>query len=378
MMPGEVSKICAASATDSTQLRRIVILVCLAVSAGSGVAWFLEESGPQSYPGLIEARTTIVSTNRAAQVDEVLVKTGQSVVPGDSLFQLIDSRLKDRLAGKRLEVAENEAEVARAKAVADVELVWRRRELQAEIFETQLKVAALSQEKLNKQVEQIAWKEHLMSTEGQGGQLLSDANHPFRSISLELQKPDDRRLQAMLREDAAAASTEALATQIALCEERVKKLELLDKELGTKVRASSGIDLAETRLNRAKQELAVLESQVKELTMTSPTHGTIGEVKLQVGDQVTSGATLVEILDNQQPHIVARIPSSAASNVRQGLKVSLLFPANQRRIGIIASVPPQTVFVAGASESVLAVKIEPAGKLWPKLAIGSNVKVLLP
>ena len=34
--------------------------------------------------------------------------------------------------------------------------------------------------------------------------------------------------------------------------------------------------------------------------------------------------------------------------------------------------------LTGDPRPFVAVKIEPAGKLWPKLAIGANVKVLLP
>lgn len=357
--------------------RRIILMICLAVSAGSGLAWYLEGTGFHSFPGTIEARTTVVTTTREARVDAVSVKPGQPVIPGDPLFQLIDSQLDDRLANKRREIVEFEAEAGRIRAVADVELAWRRRELQTEIFETQLKVAGLVQEKLNKQVEQIAWKDHLACVESDFSSLITDGDHPFRSITQELHRPDERRLQAMLREDAAAASAEALGAQIALCEQRLKKLELLDKEIETKVRASSGIELAETRLNAAKQQLVDLEGRTKDLAMTSPTFGVIGDVRLQRGDQVSPGGTLVEILDDQQPHIVARIPSSASSWTHQGSKVTILFPANEKRIGIIASVPPQTTSVAGGSESILAVKIEPAGKLWPKLAIGSNVNVLL-
>jgi 5-methyltetrahydrofolate--homocysteine methyltransferase len=39
---------------------------------------------------------------------------------------------------------------------------------------------------------------------------------------------------------------------------------------------------------------------------------------------------------------------------------------------------PLLIGGATTSKTHTAVKIEPAGKLWPKLAIGSNVKVLLP
>lgn len=375
MTSSELSNVRAPA--DSASRRRIILIVCLAVFAGSGLAWYLEGTGFHSFSGTIEARTTVVTTTREARIDVVSVKRGQPVVPGDPLFQLVDAQLDDRLVGKRREITTLEAEVARIKAVSDVELAWRRRELHGEIFETQLKLAALVQEKLNKQVEQIAWKDHLTSVESDFSTLIADAQHPFRSISLELRRPDERRLQAMLREDAAAASAEALTAQIALCEQQLNKLELLDKEIESKVRASGGIELAETRLNGAKQELGDLESRMKELTMTSPTFGVVGDVRLQRGDHVASGGTLVEILDDQQPHIVAQIPSSAATSMHQGSKVTVVFPGSARRLGIIASIPPQTTSVAGSSESVLAVRIEPAGKLWPKLAIGSNVNVML-
>lgn len=363
---------------DLIPWRRIVILIGLAVTAGSGLAYFLEGKGFQAIPGTIEARTTTIVTNRIGRVDSVVAKVGQSVVPGDTLFQLVDPQLDDRLLNKRREISEYEADALRTKAATDIELSWRRRDLQAEIFEMQLKVAALSQEKLNKQVEQIAWKEHLTSCDPNVDNAIPVSGHPFRSVSLEIHTPNERRLQAMLREDAAAAAVETLTAQLTLSEQRLKTLEQLDQEIESKVRASSGIDLAETRLNGAKKELLALESQIKDLTLTSPTYGTVGEVKLQPGDRVTLGERLTEILDDQQPHIIANIPSSAAAQVHLGSKITILFPSDQQRLGIVTSIPLQTVSVPGYPESILAVKIEPAGKLWPRLAIGSNVKVLLP
>ncbi|WP_157605810.1 HlyD family secretion protein [Schlesneria paludicola] len=360
-----------------TPWRRVGLFVCLAASAGTGLGLLLEYTGQKTFPGSIEARRTVVTASRAARIQEVSVKTGQSVAVGDPLIQLIDTQLEDRLNRKRRDLAELEAEVARSKAIAEVELSWRRRELQSEIFETQLKVAALSQEKLNKQVEQIAWKERLSAGDSGIGPLLAETDHPFRPISASLTQPDDRRLQAMLREDAAAAAVEAIGTQVALCEQRLKKLEELDQDLNGKIRASSGVDVAETRFNSAKEELTALEAQVKELTITSPSYGTIGEIKLQEGDRVNASSTLVEILDDQQPHVVAQIPSHATAQARQGSKVTLIFPTNDRRSGVITGIPPQTVPVAGTTETVLQTKIEPAGKLWPKMAVGSNVKVLL-
>jgi multidrug resistance efflux pump len=378
MMRMTPSEILTTTSPIATSRRLPGLLVCAALFAGTGVAWVLERSGLQSFPGAIAARTTVVTSHRAARVDAVSIKTGQTVVPGDPLFQLIDAQLEDRIVSKRREIVSLESEVARARGSADVELAWRQRELQAEIFQTQLKEAAFSQEKLNKQVEQIAWKERLNSFDPSMGPALAEADHPFRSISLDLRLPDDRRLQAMLREDAAAASAEALSTQVALCEQRLKKLAALEKELESKLRASSGVDVAEARLNSAKQELVALDSQSRELALESPTYGTISEVQLQSGDRVPQGAALVEILDDRQPHVVAHVPTAIASRLRHGAKVDIVFPTHEKRIGIIAMIPPQTISMAGKSESFVAVKVEPAGKLWPKLPLGSHVNVVFP
>ena len=359
-------------------LRRsgIGVLLGLALVAGTGFAFLLEWSGERSYPGCLQSRTTLVTANCMARIREATVQSGQSVAPGSPLFQLVDVQLEDRLITKRREIAELAAEIARGKISTEIDLAWRRRELQAEVFETQLKEAALSQEKLNKQVEHLAWKEHLTSVDSNISPMVAEVDHPFRSISRELHLPDERRLQAMLREDAAAATAETLATQIALCDQRLKSLAALDKELELKLRSASGVDVNEARMNGAKQELAAMESQWKELAITSPTYGTVGQVRLQTGDRVSSGGTLVEILDDIQPYVVAQIPSGPASQLRHGVKVTLIFPSNDRRLGIITEIPPQTT--TGGRESVVSVKIEPAGKLWPKLAIGSNAKVLLP
>lgn len=382
MPASEVSSL--KSTTISTQRRRIGVLVILAMIAGTGLAWILDRHGLRTFSGAIEAKKTLITTNHDALVQEISVKVGQTVISGDPLLKLADAELEDRLAAKKREIVQYEAELTRLKAASEVELAWRRREIQTEIFQTQMRVAALAQEKLSKEVEHLAWKERLnraapapVSTPAPR---ITQGDGSFRNISLEVshaQPVDDRRLQAMLREDSAAAAVEALTTQIALCDQQLSKLDLVEQNLESKIRTSMGVDVAEAKLNGTKAELAKLEEQVKDLSMTSPTYGTIGDVKPQSGDRVPGGGTLIEILDDQQPHVVAQIPSDAAASIRPGDKVTLVFPTQERRAGVVAAIPPQATTSSNSNESVLPIRIEPAGKLWPKLAIGSNVKVLL-
>jgi multidrug resistance efflux pump len=117
---------------------------------------------------------------------------------------------------------------------------------------------------------------------------------------------------------------------------------------------------------------------VSQLTINSPAYGTIGQMKLESGDRISGETTLFEILDNARLHIAARIPVGVAYHLDRGTTVAIEFPDGQKRIGIVADVPSQTSSTADSVDPFVLVKIEPAGKLWPGIAAGSNVRVVLP
>ena len=114
----------------------------------------------------------------------------------------------------------------------------------------------MTQEKLSRQVEQLAWQDHLTNRNAESGEgaLLAEAASPFRSIILNTRLMDERRLQAMLKEDAAAVAVESLAIQLTLCEQQLERLKKLDEDLPNKVRLSAGVELAGTRLTRVREE----------------------------------------------------------------------------------------------------------------------------
>ena len=356
------------------------MLLCAAsLVAGIGVAKWLEVRGSVSYGGALQSRTTSITVERSARIQEILLVAGQRVVPGDKLLQLSDDRLASQIVDKQRELVELDAELKQARATADVELDWRRRELNGEIFQTQLKVSTIAQERTAKQVEQLAWQDHLENLQlNRSGPDLADAVLPVRSVLLDSPFTDERRLQAILREDAAAIAAEALATQVALCEQQLERLRALDKDLPEKVRVSAGVDLIETRITGTREELAALEKQREALTVISPAHGIVGTIHHRPGALVSAGDAIVELLDDERRHLIACIPTSAATKLRSGTKVELVFPGRQNRIGLVAAIPPHAIPAdqrSPSADSQVEVKIEPAGKLWPKLPVGSRVLV---
>ena len=350
---------------------RLILLGLVAGCCGLGVTSWLDGSSQPVYSGRLQAHSVAVKAGRQARIVALPAESGTSVKPGDTLVVVADQPLEDRIRRQTQEVKELESEADRVAAAAEIELQWRQRDLQSERFELQLKAANLLQDKINRQVEQIAWQERLSSLSSWSSQ----EDGPFGGL-LQRSFPDNGRIQAMLKEDTAASAAETIGIQLSLCENRVAEIEKLEKELETKVRISAGVNLAQQRLERAREELKTLEGQCDSLKITSPSYAIVGVPQRHAGDIVQAGETIVELLDPERRFLIAEVPSSAGAEFPTGSRVTLMFPGNEVRDGIVRELPPQTDQPTGRTqESFLEVRIEPAGRLWPNVPIGSRVNV---
>jgi multidrug resistance efflux pump len=325
-----------------------------------------------SQKGTLLAKSTSITAGRAAKLAEILAPAGTDVVPGTPLLRLVDDQLTARIATKQKEIEGRAVELQKVQAQADVEFQWRQQELKAEVFQTQLKSASFLKEKINHQVEQLAWKEQLTTVSLQSGSdSLTDTL--IRPLSLVNEPPNPVRLQALLREDAAASAVEALNVQIGLCETRMAELKQLEEALTLKIRTSVGVELAETRLKQSREELTTLEAQTAGLTIISETYGRVGLWNKQIGDAVHAGEAIVELHDQEQRFLALNVPSTIAGEYRPGVKLSLIFPGQERLAGTVDDVGPQTL--RNSEEPVVPVRITSIGRVWPELAIGTRVIV---
>jgi multidrug resistance efflux pump len=349
----------------------------IALAAGVWLSGWLDQQAHRAFPGRLQAQLIALSTEQPATLREVRVQTGQRVAAGDPLFVLECEARQIEAQRRREEAAHRVLEAKRIKASADLELNWRRRELQAEMFQTQLKLAALRQEKLHLEVEQIAWHEQLSVQT-----IFSSEERPsplFRFLGDGGADAPEGRLEAMLKQDAAAAAAEAMAVQIALCEQRLVELKDLDQKLEQQVRLSLGVDAAEEQQRQAAAAVPEEIANPAALTVTSPSYGVLGVFHKQPGERLTAGETLVQILDDDRRTIDVEVPSWAAVRFTPGLTVRLEFPGRAERTGVIAAIPPQTAStIDTAGDAPVKLTISPSGKSWPQIPIGSRVLVFQP
>lgn len=356
---------------------RVIVIVGVALTAGVLLMGRLEQQAGRTFPGRLQAQMITLSTEHPATLREIRVRTGERIAAGDALF-VLDCETQQLEAARRRDEAERRAtEATRLKAAADLELHWRRRELQAEMFQTQLKLAALRQDKLHFEVEQLARHEQLSVQT-----VFSADERPsslFRFLGDGSGEVAENRLEAMLKEDAAASAAEAIAAQIALCEQRLAELKDLDQKLEQQVRVSLGVDTAEAQQRLAAAAIPAELADPAALTVTSPSYGVLGIFRKQPGERIAAGETLVQILDDDRRSIDVEVPSWAAVSFAPGRTVRLEFPSRAERTGVIADIPPQTAAPTDADgDAPVKLTISPVGKTWPQIPIGSRVLVYQP
>jgi multidrug efflux pump subunit AcrA (membrane-fusion protein) len=358
---------------------RIILLSVIAFSLGITISVGLERMRHESFVGTFQAQVRVVTPRREARIAEWLVKPGAVVKIGQPLVRLSDDRLDDLVAKQQRDIAALRAELGQTEAKLAVELEWRLRDIHEDIFETKLKTANYIKQRYMTKLEGLAVQDMLKETDPVATQELE--NPALRPLIIPLRRNDERRTRLLLEQEAAQNTQETAATQVDLCEERVRDLEKTTGGLAEKVRSSSGIELVKARLEHAEQELKALENKRSALVVTAESVGVVGVYQKLQGDVVSANDTLVRLLDDEQPFVFTRVPAARLTDFLVGKVVMLKFPGGVKAKGKVVdlSLPISQPFdgLSLPDSQTLPIQIIPAGSLWPKLPLGAAVEVRL-
>ncbi|MFK7778992.1 MAG: HlyD family efflux transporter periplasmic adaptor subunit [Gimesia sp.] len=355
-------------------LRAIIILV-IALAGGISCAQWMRGIRVESYVGSLQAPKTVITAKNNAVIQEIYVKEGQIVSSGEIVVALFDHDLDQNWKAKQQELVSLEAELEQSKAKTEVELALRNKEIDSEVFNAKLKSSQYLKEQYIQQITNLAWQDFLQDYDS----LSSNGSNEevFRSLVYESRLPDENRITAMLRQESARNSAEVFSARVKLCEEQMAELKAIQKKLPKQIRLAMGVEVMMNRLERVKGELRQLELQRDALLVKAGGYGIVGRFEKEVGDSVKKGAPIVKLFDKEHPFLIVEVPSRKISLFKKGTEVKITFSGNRKGKGIVQKISEQAIQKTGVGESVILVYLEPAGRLWPDLPMGSTVDISL-
>ncbi|MFV0446164.1 MAG: HlyD family secretion protein [Planctomycetaceae bacterium] len=353
---------------------RLLVLATLALGLGVGAARFLETRGDRPVAAYVQVRTTFVTADRTCRVLQLQQAAGDRITIGDPLVAYADADLEQQLVSIQQHIETFQKELCQAEARSRLELAHCQQSLDDRICQVQLQMTDYRQSRTESEMKRSVLAELLASKQsalwGNG-----DSLH-IKSILFDQIWPNSERLQTSLQLETYTNQSELLAANIQICETRLESLRSMRSGIGEQVRESCGVPLTALKLEQAQQQLKRLEERQTQLSVVSPAVGQVGVYRSRPGDVLQPGDPIVELLDDSQRYLVAEVPSTRITEFKVGRTVSLIFPGNELRQGRVSRVAPQ----AGPrsaddplSDPLVQVDIEPAGRLWPTVPIGTRI-----
>jgi HlyD family secretion protein len=312
-----------------------LLVLAIAVAVGGYVAldqWVLDHGLPEGLiqaNGRIEGDHVTVASKFPGRIQELLVREGATVTKNQVLIRLDDSQTDARVqqakhAAEALEAQVQGAHMTLAVLNLDVPLAIDRADAQV----------AKAKDAVDK----------ALSVEREAH---NDAQR-FRDLAEKDQASIQQRDQAVMRWE--VAQKDIASSRSALIQ---ATKELAQAELGWKrIRAKEAeVTALERQRDQAHAVLDEAESVLKDLTITAPTGGTITTRMIDVGEVVSTGAPLLELVDLDRLYLKVFVPEVQIGKVRLDLPAKIYtdafpdrpFDATVRYIASKAEFTPKEV-----------------------------------
>lgn len=186
---------------------------------------------------------------------------------------------------------------------------------------------------------------------------------------------DDTDIKARLKQaEAALTAAQARYEQAAADERRYGNL-VKDRVVSQQEydRAIAAVKSAQADVRRAEEAINEVQAMLDWATIRAPMSGVVIEKKVEVGDTVGPGQTLVVLYDPQRMQLVAAVRESLAVRLQVGQSIPVrLENLDKQCEGIIAEIVPQ----AAAASRAFDVKV--TGPCPPGVYSGMFGRVLIP
>lgn len=353
--------------------------------------------------GNIELRTVNLAFKVPGQLVDLAVEEGDTVTEGMTIAALDpDLLLRQRdqaeagLAAARSRRRELEASLTYQTSRTEAQIEQQNAELkQAQAYLDQLLSGTRDQEieEGRAAVERVASEAQRARLDWERAQTLyanedisASQRDQFRSASeataasvRQARQRLDLLIEGPRKEDITSARAQLERAQAGL---KLAKTERLDVK-----RIEQSIETAQADIESARAQLALIDTELEDLVMRSPTDGVVLVKAAEAGEILAGGTTVVEIGDIEHPWLRGYISEEDLGRVKLGSPVKITtdsYPGKvyQGRISFIASeaefTPKQIQTLEERIKLVYRIKIDvrnPNGEL--KLNMPSDAEILL-
>ncbi|MBE7385711.1 MAG: HlyD family efflux transporter periplasmic adaptor subunit [Leptolyngbya sp. SIO1E4] len=356
------------------KLRVLVPLGIVIVGAGLSVMYFL--SRPQSITlplsGRIEGYETDVGAKVSGRVEFVAVREGDQVSEGQVIAQLDDDEVQAQLDEAKAQVASAQQQERQARLQIEVlQSQIRRAQLnleqsegdtagrvnqaeanlataQAQLVETEAQLRAAQSDLELARLERDRYVQ--LAQSGAATQERADqAQTTFETTQAALSVREAAVVAAQRQVNAAEGNLTQAQTTRLNPDIRTAELNVLQKQL---IQAESQLAAAQDNVARAEAAQREIEARMGYLTIASPLNGVVTARSAEPGEVVTTGHTLLSLIDLDTVYLRGFIPEGDIGNVRVGQAASVFLdsapdqPLSARVIAIDtqASFTPENIY----------------------------------
>ena len=379
---------------------RTTTLLAFALLIGFFTVYLLGQHRNQALTGVLSTDITSIKVPAASRLTAVHVRAGDEVFSGQPLLTLEKLEHRALIEAQEHTVRDLQRELKRAEAQATIELEWRTRDLDRELADVRLQVARDEASTTVHGDRSTASVRHRSGTPvslissvrtvttvrprpggiiffGAGGQTscaTEGSDPPLQPVPMPVPlRVAEAPRNGVVSDSAAMKLTDTMLNS--LRSEQVR-LESVRSSLADTVREAVGVTSLKARLSDAAQQLDTMKSVSREINVPSPVYGTVGQVRYREGDDMQSGEVMLRILHADRRYIIVYLPTRRVHEMQPGHEVELTFPGNQAYRGQIVEIPLLAEAPGQSGETFAAVRIEPVGRLWPTVPIGSQVDVI--
>jgi multidrug resistance efflux pump len=376
----------------SSIFRTITILTC-ALMAGFFVVYLLGQHRNQPLSGVLSADITSVKVPAPARLTDVHVKAGDEVFSGQPLLTLEKLEHLAMIESHEKSLKEVERELRRLEAQAAIELEWRKKDVDRELADVRIQIAqsrglgssfaAQPARSSGTPVSPVSAR----NSKAKPARTSTPGGIMFFSRSGKVSPPGQPgnlpapaapvRVAEVVRDGVVSDSPQVTVDPLAPLEAEQARLQSLREGLSATVEDAIGVTNAKAQYLEARAQLENLKAASREIKVQSPTYGIVGQVRYRKGDDMPEGEIMLRILHTDRRYVMVYLPTRRVNEMSAGQEVELRFPGNDEYRGQIIEMPLIADSTTEASgESMAAVRIEPVGKVWPAVPVGSQVDVI--